>query len=126
MTEQSYDITEYTSLEPIVKKDTLLTLSYGAYEDYTVSKVYLVNVDFNIEEVAKTYWYKCAEKEYNENPDDFWLYGIDVESSFIDYLLEQDYISKVNQRRIYMGDEYFFNSYVWEEDFKKRKGIDDF
>ena len=51
MTEQSYDITEYTSLEPIVKKDTLLTLSYGAYEDYTVSKVYLVNVDFNIEEV---------------------------------------------------------------------------
>ena len=115
---------EFAYLDPIIKKDTLLTLSMGAYDDYTVSQVFLVNVTFNIDEVAKNYWYQYAEKEYKENSDDFWVFSGDVQSSFIDYLLEQDYISKVEQRRVYMGDEYFFDSYKWEEDFKKEKGIE--
>jgi len=124
MSENNFSIAnEFAYLDPIIKKDTLLTLSMGAYDDYTVSQVFLVNVTFNIDEVAKNYWYQYAEKEYKENPDDFWVFSGDVQSSFIDYLLEQDYISKVEQRRVYMGDEYFFDSYKWEEDFKKEKGI---
>jgi len=125
MSENNFSIAnEFAYLDPIIKKDTLLTLSMGAYDDYTVSQVFLVNVTFNIDEVAKNYWYQYAEKEYKENPDDFWVFSGDVQSSFIDYLLEQDYISKVEQRRVYMGDEYFFDSYKWEEDFKKEKGIE--
>ena len=125
MSENNFSTTnEFAYLDPIIKKDILLTLSMGAYDDYTVSQVFLVNVTFNIDEVAKNYWYQYAEKEYKENPDDFWVFSGDVQSSFIDYLLEQDYISKVEQRRVYMGDEYFFDSYKWEEDFKKEKGIE--
>ena len=125
MSENNFStINEFAYIDPIIKKDTLLTLSMGAYDDYTVSQVFLVNVTFNIDEVAKNYWYQYAEKEYKENPDDFWVFSGDVQSSFIDYLLEQDYISKVEQRRVYMGDEYFFDSYKWEEDFKKEKGIE--
>lgn len=125
MSENNFSISnEFAYLDPIIKKDTLLTLSMGAYDDYTVSQVFLVNVTFNIDEVAKNYWYQYAEKEYKENPDDFWVFSGDVQSSFIDYLLEQDYISKDEQRRVYMGDEHFFDSYKWEEDFKKEKGIE--
>lgn len=124
MSENNFSIAnEFAYLDPIIKKDTLLTLSMGSYDDYTVSQVFLVNVTFNIDEVAKNYWYQYAEKEYKENPDDFWVFSGDVQSSFIDYLLEQDYISKIEQRRVYMGDEYFFDSYKWEENFKKEKGI---
>jgi len=126
MSENNFsDIDEFAYLDPMIKKDTLLTLSMGAYEDYTVSQVFLVNVTFNIDEVAKNYWYQYAEKEYKENPNDFWVYNADVESTFIDYLLEQGYISKIEQRRVFMGDENFFDSYKWEEDFKKEKGIVD-
>lgn len=126
MSENNFsDINEFAYLDPMIKKDTLLTLSMGAYEDYTVSQVFLVNVTFNIDEVAKNYWYQYAEKEYKENPNDFWVYNGDVESTFIDYLLEQGYISKIEQRRVFMGDENFFDSYKWEEDFKKEKGIVD-
>lgn len=125
MSENNFTLTnEFAYLDSIIKKDTLLTLSMGAYDDYTVSQVFLVNVTFNIDEVAKNYWYQYAEKEYKENPDDFWVFSGDVQSSFIDYLLEQDYISNVEQRRVYMGDEHFFDSHKWEEDFKKEKGIE--
>lgn len=125
MFENNFTLTnEFAYLDSIIKKDTLLTLSMGAYDDYTVSQVFLVNVTFNIDEVAKNYWYQYAEKEYKENPDDFWVFSGDVQSSFINYLLEQDYISQVEQRRVYMGDEHFFDSYKWEEDFKKEKGIE--
>ena len=89
MSENNFSIAnEFAYLDPIIKKDTLLTLSMGAYDDYTVSQVFLVNVTFNIDEVAKNYWYQYAEKEYKENTDDFWVFGGDVQSSFIDYLLE--------------------------------------
>lgn len=47
----------YTSLDPIIEEGTLLTLSYGTYEDYTVTRVFKVNKTFNIEEVAKTYYF---------------------------------------------------------------------
>ena len=124
MSENNFStINEFAYIDPIIKKDTLLTLSMGAYDDYTVSQVFLVNVTFDIDEVAKNYWYQYAEKEYKENPNDFWVFDGDVQSSFIDYLLEQNYISKIDQRRIYMGDEHFFDSCIWEEDFKKEKGI---
>lgn len=119
------DYSFYSSLEPMIKKDSLVTFSYGSYEDHTVTGVFLSNVTFNMEEVAKTFWYQYAEKEYADNPDDFWVWGFDVCSAFPQWLVEQGYVTKVEEKRIYLGDEEFFDSYVWEEDFKKQKGIVD-
>ena len=113
----------YTSLDPIIEEGTLLTLSYGTYEDYTVTRVFKVNKTFNIEEVAKTYYFQTAEKEYAKNPDDFWLWGYKVSSNFPNWLFENGYLSNVDEKRIYLGDEYFFDHSDWEEEFKKQKGI---
>lgn len=119
----SENFTNYSPLDPMIKKDTLLTFSYGSYEDYTVTGVFLSNVTFNIEEVAKTYWYQHAEEEYSKIPDNFWVWGFSTCSNFPHWLEEQGYITKVEEKRIYLGDEHFFDSYAWEKDFKKKKGI---
>lgn len=109
----------------IIKKGTILTFSSGAYEDYNVSSVYSVNKEFNINELSKSYWYECAEKEYKNNPKEFYLFGADIQYQFIEYLIENKYISRMNEERIYMGDDEFFSSRDWEKDFKKQKGIKD-
>ena len=106
-----------------IKKDSLLSFSYGAYEDYSVTGVCKALKDFILEEVAKEHWYQCAEKKYAENPNDFFLWNYGVESSFITYLMENGYVVACDDERVYLGDDEFFDSYVWEEDFKKQKGI---
>lgn len=102
----------------IVKKGQFVDFETGDYEEAIVSNTYLCLKDFDyVEQGKKCFmeYYKTVESDIDiqETTDFSSLWEID----FINYLIKNGFLKKVDHVRVFLGSNYFLDEQTWQKEF---------